>query len=355
MNQQRMKKTGFARDFRSFYYFQLGFQGVNIKTLENLMKENMIDMQRLKEFCLKCQISNQLRFKIWKILIGVLPTARKSWNYVSQQYYEQFEDIFSTMLVIQPDLFNNIENQNQNESDTSSSTSSSSSSTGSSSTTSIIDKHEQLFVLYKLHKVMFNEIREKNPVKSEHQSLLSAQEEKYHILQIIRVFSNACDNQQPPKKKEANYEMRMLSDTYWCFSLFVERYFGWNFANWRDSVFWLTGELTKQIEQVDKKFYNLMMKRQPEVDKIFAAWFTSMFSSFLSMHKTMRLWDCLLLFPVEFISNNIALSYVKRISSKIFMNDNEVTDLSQLTFHLIQIEEYDIEAIIQSALEMTKK
>ena len=326
---------------------------MNIKNVEQLMKDKVIDMSRLKEYCLKCQISNQLRFKIWKVLIGVLPTARKAWRYVMQQYYEQFEDIYSAMIVIEPDLFVRVDN------DSDTSTGSSTSST-SSAVFNTAEKNEQLFVLYKLHKLMFNEIREKNPVKSEHESLLSAQEEKYHLLQIIKVISTACEIQKSKQSHSNssntvdNYEMRLMSETYWSFSMFMEKYFGMNPANWRDSVYWMSGELMKLIEVADRKFYSLMLQNQKEFEKVFAGWFTSMFSSFLSIQKTMRLWDCLLLFQVEFVLN-VALSYVRKISSKLLSGDSEITDPAQILFHLIQIEEHDLEAIIQTALDMTKK
>jgi len=355
-----------------------------MKAIEALLEEPVIDLTRLKEFCLKCHLTNQLRCTIYKVLIGVLPTSRKSWKFVMMQLREQFEDIYGTMLVIQPDLFHRtLSTASMNDSDclssdtlsntSTTSTTSAATVTGSSSvasgssnslnrsilsTPAAIEEHsERIFALYKVYRLLLTDIRERPKIEKEHLAILSGDEERHHILQIIKLISQTCDVQKPPDRQHSSSDsIRLMSDTYWCFSQLMEKYFGANYTHWGDTVYYLTRDLLKFIEGCDPQLYAIVTNEETghKMQKVFAGWFASLFSSYLTPHKLMRLWDCILLFPIEFLSH-IAQAYIKRISAKLQADNSAKRSLSQQLFYL-QIEEYEIEFIIQWALsEMNNK
>ena len=60
------------RNFRSYYYEKVGFRGVEEKkSLEILLKEQPIDVVKLKHFCLRFPVAGVHRNFLWKILLGI--------------------------------------------------------------------------------------------------------------------------------------------------------------------------------------------------------------------------------------------------------------------------------------------
>ncbi len=60
------------RNFRSAYFEKVGIKGVEEKkTLEILLKEDILDNSKLSQFCLKSVLPSQYRNYMWKVLLGI--------------------------------------------------------------------------------------------------------------------------------------------------------------------------------------------------------------------------------------------------------------------------------------------
>ena len=59
------------RNFRTYYYEKFGFLGVEEKkSIEILLKEQPLDVDKLRIFCLRFPVPAMYRIYLWKILLG---------------------------------------------------------------------------------------------------------------------------------------------------------------------------------------------------------------------------------------------------------------------------------------------
>ena len=59
------------RNFRSNYYKKFGFRNIEEKkSIELLLKEHPLDVEKLRQFCLRFPVSARYRLYLWKIVLG---------------------------------------------------------------------------------------------------------------------------------------------------------------------------------------------------------------------------------------------------------------------------------------------
>ncbi|XP_046580711.1 TBC1 domain family member 7-like [Haliotis rubra] len=89
------------RNFRSCYYDKCGFRAVEEKkSIEILLKEQPMDVEKLSQFCLRFPVPTKYRHYVWKILLGVLPSHQPSHTYVSQQHRAMYQDGLHCLTVL---------------------------------------------------------------------------------------------------------------------------------------------------------------------------------------------------------------------------------------------------------------
>ncbi|ESO94704.1 hypothetical protein LOTGIDRAFT_227338 [Lottia gigantea] len=82
------------RNFRQYYYEKFGFRVVEEKkSVEILLKEHHLDIEKLRQFCLRFTLPAMYRLVVWKILLGVLPASQSSQKFVLEQRTQQYKDL----------------------------------------------------------------------------------------------------------------------------------------------------------------------------------------------------------------------------------------------------------------------
>ncbi|KAF6345801.1 TBC1 domain family member 7 [Rhinolophus ferrumequinum] len=73
------------RNFRSVYYEKVGFRGVEEKkSLEILLKDDRLDIEKLRTFSQRFPLPSMYRALVWKVLLGTRP---KSWKPIFQNVH----------------------------------------------------------------------------------------------------------------------------------------------------------------------------------------------------------------------------------------------------------------------------
>ncbi|XP_061153325.1 TBC1 domain family member 7 isoform X1 [Syngnathus typhle] len=89
------------RNFRSAYYEKVGFRGVEEKkSLEILLKDNPLDLEKLSTFSQRFPLPSMYRVHVWKVLLGVLPPHSDSHTLVGSYRKEQYQDIMEALEVM---------------------------------------------------------------------------------------------------------------------------------------------------------------------------------------------------------------------------------------------------------------
>ncbi|KAG8442391.1 hypothetical protein GDO86_011256 [Hymenochirus boettgeri] len=89
------------RNFRSVYYEKVGFRGVEEKkSLEILLKDDRLDIEKLCTFCHRFPLPSMYRILVWKVLLGILPPHRESHQMVMEYRKEQYQDVYHALQVI---------------------------------------------------------------------------------------------------------------------------------------------------------------------------------------------------------------------------------------------------------------
>ncbi|XP_056337747.1 TBC1 domain family member 7 [Danio aesculapii] len=89
------------RNFRSTYYEKVGFRGVEEKkSLEILLKDNPLDVEKLSTFSQRFPLPSMYRIHVWKVLLGILPPHSDSHALVRQYRVDQFEDVSGALTVM---------------------------------------------------------------------------------------------------------------------------------------------------------------------------------------------------------------------------------------------------------------
>ncbi|XP_026856836.2 TBC1 domain family member 7 [Electrophorus electricus] len=89
------------RNFRSAYYEKMGFRGVEEKkSLEILLKDNPLDVEKLSTFSQRFPLPSMYRIHVWKILLGILPPHSDSHSLVARYRQEQYMDMREALLAM---------------------------------------------------------------------------------------------------------------------------------------------------------------------------------------------------------------------------------------------------------------
>lgn len=89
------------RNFRIGYYGKVVVSGIeDKKTLENLLKDETIDEEKLANYCILHTVPAMYRFLIWKILTNIIPVHSQSHKFVMQQRKEQYQDLHHALTVM---------------------------------------------------------------------------------------------------------------------------------------------------------------------------------------------------------------------------------------------------------------
>ncbi|TMS20266.1 TBC1 domain family member 7 [Larimichthys crocea] len=89
------------RNFRSAYYEKVGFRGVEEKkSLEILLKDNPLDLEKLSTFSQRFPLPSMYRIHVWKVLLGILPPHSDSHTLVGGYRKEQYQDILEALEVM---------------------------------------------------------------------------------------------------------------------------------------------------------------------------------------------------------------------------------------------------------------
>ncbi|KAI5608484.1 TBC1 domain family member 7 isoform X1 [Silurus asotus] len=89
------------RNFRSAYYEKVGFRGVEEKkSLEILLKDNPLDVEKLSTFSQRFPLPSMYRIHVWKVLLGILPPHSDSHALVARYRKEQYTDIKEALLAM---------------------------------------------------------------------------------------------------------------------------------------------------------------------------------------------------------------------------------------------------------------
>jgi len=91
---------GSERNFRSYYYEKMGFRGVEEKkSLDILLRERPIDLDRIHNFCLRFPLPGIYRIQVWQLLLGILPKYTTSTEFVWCQRAEQYKESERALLL----------------------------------------------------------------------------------------------------------------------------------------------------------------------------------------------------------------------------------------------------------------
>lgn len=89
------------RNFRSAYYEKVGFRGVEEKkSLEILLKDNPLDVEKLSTFSQRFPLPSMYRIHVWKVLLGILPPHSDSHSLVARYRREQYTDVKEALLAM---------------------------------------------------------------------------------------------------------------------------------------------------------------------------------------------------------------------------------------------------------------
>lgn len=89
------------RNFRSAYYEKVGFRGVEEKkSLEILLKDNPLDLEKLSTFSQRFPLPSMYRIHVWKVLLGILPPHSDSHALVADYRRGQYQDIVEALEVM---------------------------------------------------------------------------------------------------------------------------------------------------------------------------------------------------------------------------------------------------------------
>lgn len=82
-----------SRNFRISYYEKVGFKNmvVNDNFLQEILKEDVINVEQLLYFCQHSAIPAMYRRHIWQLILGILPAQAQTHDYILLQEKETFE------------------------------------------------------------------------------------------------------------------------------------------------------------------------------------------------------------------------------------------------------------------------
>ncbi|KAL0482486.1 TTBC1 domain family member [Acrasis kona] len=298
------------RDFRTYYYFQLGMKGVNLKSIESILNESVIDIPKVKELCRSTKTPIVYRCLVWKLVLGIYSHIREAWAFIDQQLLEQYVDLNQVLDVIEP--YNNSK--------------------------SVPKKLWRLFLRERTH---VHEIKNAN----RDSSLLDEVREVDHMLSLLEVVVVVCQ-QQATETNIPNVEV----DAYWLFTFIVNKHFGLRGVGWIETVRTLVSDFRSLVETSEPQFYTaVMVPYGREVDQIFATWFGSLFAAVVPLHICQRLWDNLFFYESNEYLKFVALAILKNMSSKLISFAKEFLSVHKTLTQLIGC---DFDGVVHNSVNM---
>ncbi|XP_065664954.1 TBC1 domain family member 7 [Hydra vulgaris] len=89
------------RNFRMLYYEQLGLRNVDqMKALEHLLKEDPLDVDKIKTFTQQYLLPSVYRVYVWKVLLGIIPVYKESVDFVTNHRNQQFLDLKQALITM---------------------------------------------------------------------------------------------------------------------------------------------------------------------------------------------------------------------------------------------------------------
>ncbi|XP_076116147.1 TBC1 domain family member 7-like [Mytilus galloprovincialis] len=86
------------RNFRTYYYKKFGIGGVEEKkSIEILLNEHPLNVDKLRQFCLMFQVPAKYRIYLWKVILGILPCGQGSHEFVMDQRKQQYNDLLHAL------------------------------------------------------------------------------------------------------------------------------------------------------------------------------------------------------------------------------------------------------------------
>ncbi|TSL47595.1 Desmoplakin [Bagarius yarrelli] len=241
------------RNFRSAYYEKVGFRGVEEKkSLEILLKDNPLDVEKLSTFSQRFPLPSMYRIHVWKVLLGILPPHSDSHSLVARYRQEQFTDVKEALLAMR---FVN---------------------TGT--------PHTELYL--RMHQLENQQL----PCRSE---LTQPDEEDEDFLAIARVMLEIVDDPV---------------DCYWLIRCFVNQ-FNHKFG---DSIPHLPKSLEHYLSQEDSRLLAHLKTSGSLAVLPYSLWFRRCFSDCLPESSLQRVWDKVISGSCKilvFVAMEILLSY----------------------------------------------
>lgn len=82
------------RNFRTYYYDKFGIGGVEEKkSLEILLKEKPISVEKLKQFCLRFAMPAMYRNYVWKLILDIICANPDSHDFQMKQHTQKYNDL----------------------------------------------------------------------------------------------------------------------------------------------------------------------------------------------------------------------------------------------------------------------
>ena len=95
------KKPVEDRNFRSHYYEKVGFKGVDErKTVELLLAEDPINVDKCACFAVKCSVPTERRLTLWKVVLGVAALHPSNAAVVDKWRRKPYHDVLRALKVM---------------------------------------------------------------------------------------------------------------------------------------------------------------------------------------------------------------------------------------------------------------
>ncbi|KAK9887666.1 hypothetical protein WA026_023788 [Henosepilachna vigintioctopunctata] len=89
------------RNFRSAYYEKVGCKNVEERrSLEILLKEKIVDKNKLQQFCLRYVVPTAYRSLVWRICLGALSVHNDCHGFIMDQKKMEFSELYRSLFVM---------------------------------------------------------------------------------------------------------------------------------------------------------------------------------------------------------------------------------------------------------------
>lgn len=90
------------RNFRIYFYNKFGVSAVEEKKhIESLLKEERVDVEKLKFFLLRFPLPSVYRLDVWKVLLGVWPAERSLHEFAQDARRQTYTNLYDALKVME--------------------------------------------------------------------------------------------------------------------------------------------------------------------------------------------------------------------------------------------------------------